>query len=226
MAYLAKHARRKAPSQRRRFTVSAAGALATLVAAPAMANASVWDEVAECESSGNWSINTGNGYYGGLQFSQSTWVGFGGQRFASYAHYASKNEQIYTAQQVLKVQGPGAWPVCSVRAGLTVSNGLAYDTGIGSGGGGGGSTSGDIAVDGILGPQTYGAMEQWLGRPVDRSFGTSDKKALQTKLGVTADGVIGPITVRALQRKVGATVNGVWGSSTTRALQIYLNKVL
>ena len=84
----------------------------------------VWDRVAECESSGRWDINTGNGYYGGLQFYQPTWVGFGGQRYAAYAHQATKLQQIRIAQEVLKVQGPGAWPVCSVRAGLTLSNGL------------------------------------------------------------------------------------------------------
>ncbi|MGB5952870.1 MAG: transglycosylase family protein, partial [Ornithinimicrobium sp.] len=85
----------------------------------------VWDRVAACESSGNWSINTGNGYYGGLQFYQPTWVGYGGREFASYAHLASKSEQIAVARRVLYTQGPGAWPVCSVRAGLTRSNGGA-----------------------------------------------------------------------------------------------------
>jgi uncharacterized protein YgiM (DUF1202 family) len=85
----------------------------------------VWDRVADCESSGNWSINTGNGFYGGLQFWHPTWTSFGGAEFAPYAHQASKLQQITVAQRVLKVQGPGAWPVCSVRAGLTLENGLA-----------------------------------------------------------------------------------------------------
>ncbi|PZU39501.1 MAG: transglycosylase-like protein [Arsenicicoccus sp.] len=84
----------------------------------------VWDRVAHCESTGNWSINTGNGFYGGLQFWHPTWKGFGGQEFAGYAHQATKAEQITVAQRVLRVQGPGAWPVCSVRAGLTMQNGL------------------------------------------------------------------------------------------------------
>ena len=82
----------------------------------------VWDRVAQCESGGNWSINTGNGYYGGLQFSQQTWSGFGGS--GSPAN-ASKAEQIRVAQRTLAVQGPGAWPVCSVLAGLTRANGGA-----------------------------------------------------------------------------------------------------
>jgi LysM repeat protein len=68
-----------------------------------------WDGVAQCESGGNWSINTGNGYYGGLQFSQSTWQAYGGN---GSAHNASKAEQIRVAENVLAGQGVGAWPVC------------------------------------------------------------------------------------------------------------------
>jgi phage-related minor tail protein len=71
-----------------------------------------WDAVAMCESGGNWSINTGNGYYGGLQFSQSTWDAFGGQEFAPRADLATKAEQIAVAERVLVGQGPGAWPTC------------------------------------------------------------------------------------------------------------------
>lgn len=71
-----------------------------------------WDTVARCESSGNWAINTGNGYQGGLQFSPSTWLGYGGGQFASAAHLASKDEQIAVAEKVLAGQGRGAWPVC------------------------------------------------------------------------------------------------------------------
>ncbi|GAA1110432.1 transglycosylase family protein [Kitasatospora arboriphila] len=80
---------------------------------------SIWDKVAQCESGGNWRINTGNGFYGGLQFTARTWKGFGGARYAPLAHQASKSEQIAVAEKVLASQGPGAWPVCSKRAGLT-----------------------------------------------------------------------------------------------------------
>jgi hypothetical protein len=65
-----------------------------------------------CESGGNWSINTGNGYYGGLQFSQQTWAGFGGTAYAARADLATKAEQIAVAERVLAVQGAGAWPTC------------------------------------------------------------------------------------------------------------------
>lgn len=82
------------------------------------ASVSTWDRVAACESGGDWSINTGNGYYGGLQFAQSTWRGYGGTEYAARADLATKAQQIKIAEKVLTGQGPGAWPVCSVRAGL------------------------------------------------------------------------------------------------------------
>jgi resuscitation-promoting factor RpfA len=71
-----------------------------------------WDQVARCESGGNWAINTGNGYHGGLQFSSSTWSGHGGGQYAPAANMASKDEQIAVAERVLASQGRGAWPVC------------------------------------------------------------------------------------------------------------------
>jgi nucleoid-associated protein YgaU len=93
--------------------------LATATSASA-AGSSTWDKVAQCESGGNWSINTGNGYYGGLQFTQSTWRANGGK---GSPQGASKAEQIRVAENVLKTQGPGAWPVCSKKAGLTRGGG-------------------------------------------------------------------------------------------------------
>jgi hypothetical protein len=72
-----------------------------------------WDGLAQCESGGNWSINNGNGFYGGLQFHHQTWVGFGGQQYASYAHLASREQQIAIAEKVLAAQGRGAWPGCT-----------------------------------------------------------------------------------------------------------------
>ncbi|CAI9400722.1 LysM peptidoglycan-binding domain-containing protein [Aestuariimicrobium sp. T2.26MG-19.2B] len=104
-------------------SVVGAGIAMTATAGHASADTGVWDRVAACESSGNWSINTGNGFYGGLQFTQSTWQAYGGTQYAARADLASKSAQIATAQKVLASQGPGAWPVCSVRAGLTSSNG-------------------------------------------------------------------------------------------------------
>src|ERR671916_319175 len=74
-----------------------------------------WTGVAECESGGNWSTNTGNGYYGGLQFSQSTWAGYGGTALAPRADLATPAEQVAIAENVLAGQGIGAWPTCGAR---------------------------------------------------------------------------------------------------------------
>ena len=76
-----------------------------------------WDAIAHCESGGNWTINTGNGYYGGLQFSRSTWRAYGGGRFAPTANQATRAEQIVIAERVRRGQGLGAWPHCGRRAG-------------------------------------------------------------------------------------------------------------
>lgn len=87
-------------------------------AAPAVSNGSTWDALAQCESGGNWAINTGNGYYGGLQFSASTWTGHGGGQYASTANLATREQQIAIAEKVRASQGWGAWPACSSKLGL------------------------------------------------------------------------------------------------------------
>jgi nucleoid-associated protein YgaU len=111
-------------------TRAAAGGLAlaaltaagvALTAAPASAaSAETWDAIAQCESSGNWHINTGNGYYGGLQFLPSTWRAFGGSGSAAAA---SKAQQIVVAERVLANQGWAAWPACSAKLGLSGKSG-------------------------------------------------------------------------------------------------------
>jgi hypothetical protein len=78
----------------------------------------VWDAVAACESGGDWSIDTGNGYYGGLQFAAGTWRAHGGEEFAPMADQATRDQQIAIAERVLDEQGWGAWPSCSRRLGL------------------------------------------------------------------------------------------------------------
>ncbi|MET9394967.1 transglycosylase family protein [Streptomyces sp. NPDC006624] len=87
----------------------------------AAADSGVWDRIAQCESGGNWHINTGNGYYGGLQFAASTWRAYGGTAYAATADRASKSQQIAVATKVQQSQGWGAWPVCSARAGASGS---------------------------------------------------------------------------------------------------------
>ena len=81
-------------------------------AAPASSGGANWSAIAACESGGNWSANTGNGFYGGLQFTQQTWLAYGGGRYASSANLATPAQQIAVAQRVLAGQGIGAWPVC------------------------------------------------------------------------------------------------------------------
>ena len=83
-----------------------------------MRNGASWDALSACESGGNWAINTGNGFYGGVQFNQSTWERHGGLRYAPRADLATREEQIAIAEVTQTVQGWGAWPVCSVRAGV------------------------------------------------------------------------------------------------------------
>jgi len=114
-------AERRGQLTRRGVALGVAGTtvlgLPVLAAAPAFAlssaPASVWEAVARCESSGDWAIDTGNGYYGGLQFSEPTWLGYGGGGYARYANQASPAQQMTIADRVLAGQGWGAWPVCS-----------------------------------------------------------------------------------------------------------------
>jgi LysM repeat protein len=123
--YSGRHRVPSTPSHHAR-TLATIGTAGAVLAAPLVmastaqaASGSTWDRLANCESGGNWAINTGNGYYGGLQFSPSTWRAFGGGQYASSAHRASRAEQIAIAERVLARQGWGAWPACSRKLGLT-----------------------------------------------------------------------------------------------------------
>ncbi|MFI6340097.1 transglycosylase family protein [Streptomyces sp. NPDC050535] len=127
------------PSKATRI-VTLAGVAGVAVAAPLMASGtasaastSEWDTVAQCESGGNWSINTGNGYYGGLQFSASTWSAYGGSAYASTADQASKSQQITVAEKVLAAQGKGAWPSCGTGLSGAAYNGGTSDSSSSSG---------------------------------------------------------------------------------------------
>ncbi|MFJ3977830.1 transglycosylase family protein [Streptomyces sp. NPDC090021] len=117
--------RRVQPSSSRKLATAAGAtgagiAMPLLVSSPASAApVSVWEAVAECESGKNWSINTGNGYHGGLQFSPATWTAHGGTEYAPTADLATKEQQIAVAEKVLANQGPGAWPTCGAKAGLS-----------------------------------------------------------------------------------------------------------
>jgi LysM repeat protein len=114
MAQIRKHARIA-------LGLTAAGVAGTAAllgpASAAQASSVNWDAVAQCESGGNWSISTGNGFYGGLQFTRGTWKAYGGGKYASTANKASRSEQIAIAEKVLRGQGIGAWPVCGRKGG-------------------------------------------------------------------------------------------------------------
>lgn len=86
---------------------------------PPVRDGRAWDAVAQCESGGNWAINTGNGYFGGVQFDQNTWERQGGLRYAQRADLATREEQIAIAEVTRARQGWGAWPVCSGRVGTS-----------------------------------------------------------------------------------------------------------
>ena len=214
------------------FAASATLATGVGLSAPAQAAGSVWDKVAACESGGNWSINTGNGFFGGLQFTPSTWKAFGGGQHAASANRASKATQIAIAKRVLVTQGPGAWPVCSKRAGLTRANGGAATAAPARSAKVSRSTAravpvgGKLAVDGLMGPKTISATQRWIGTARSGVFHSQTVKALQRKVGAGADGVIGPRTMRALQTKIGARRDGTrhLNAATVVAVQKYLNR--
>ncbi|MDO5661409.1 MAG: transglycosylase family protein [Brachybacterium sp.] len=299
--------------------VVAGGAFA--VSVPAQA-ATGWDEVAQCESGGDWSINTGNGYYGGLQFSQSSWEAVDGTNYAPRADLASKDQQIAAGERLLAIQGPGAWPTCGTALSGSGDSGAsadsssadeqqsgsgeseqqsdsgqqeqqssgsdeqqaaedhtqqedsasqdqaepqeqaapeesAQDTGGTDQGGeaeaapttspqnethagpqgapqssapstsadGVPAVSGTLTVDGIKGPKTVTALQEWLGVPQTGEMDEETTLALQAWVGTEQDGDIGPDTVAGLQHEIGAHQNGAEeiDEDTTEVLQAFLN---
>jgi resuscitation-promoting factor RpfA len=99
-------------------TAAAAAPLVAVAAPSHAATVSTWNRLAQCESSGRWHINTGNGYYGGLQISASTWRAYGGRHYALLPSRAGKLQQIHVAERIKAGQGWRAWPSCSARIGL------------------------------------------------------------------------------------------------------------
>jgi hypothetical protein len=110
-----------APMQATIQPVATPGPVAPPAPAPVVTfdGGTVWDQLAQCESGGNWAINTGNGYYGGLQFSYGTWLGYGGGEFAEYAHLATREQQIIVAERLHAARGFAPWPACSAKLGLS-----------------------------------------------------------------------------------------------------------
>ena len=229
-------ARKRRPLRNRAIgltlAVSATLITAASLSSSAKAAGSVWDGVAACESGGSWAINTGNGYYGGIQFSASTWTAFGGTRYAVSANRASKAEQIAIAQRVLVVQGPGAWPGCGKRAGLTRTNGAALAPAVPAVTVSRSRTRraivthAHLAVSGRMSPRLIRAIQRWVGTAQNGNFDPTTVKALQRRVGTGADGVIGPRTMRALQVRINAHRDGArhLNVATVAALQRYFNR--
>ncbi|MGH3624470.1 MAG: transglycosylase family protein [Sciscionella sp.] len=131
------------------------GAPMALAAAPANADSVNWDAIAQCESGGNWNTSTGNGYSGGLQFSQSTWQANGG---SGSPQNASREQQIQVAENVKASQGLGAWPVCGSKGGSTAS----YDSGSSSSGSSssGSDSSSSSSAEGSTSTQQSAPVQQ------------------------------------------------------------------
>ncbi|WP_225838263.1 transglycosylase family protein [Streptomyces sp. NK08204] len=196
-----------------RTTAALAGAvlLAPLGLLAATGNAAaadngVWDRIARCESGGNWHINTGNGYYGGLQFSAGTWRAYGGTAYAPRADLASRSAQITVATKVQHAQGWDAWPVCAARAGAA---GSAPATA--SSGSAGTNTAEQSAATGSTAPESSATTKAAPRRPAK----TPDHPAAHTDRG-TPHGSRGDYTVRE-----GDTLSAVAARHGTSWQRIY-----
>ena len=214
MSYVPKHAAARKPSIGVRIAgvcavagAAVAGGLSNSPAASA-APSNVWDRVAACESGGNWKISTGNGYYGGLQFSASSWRAAGGTKYASLPHHATKGQQIATAQTLLRMQGPGAWPTCSRKAGLTRANGLASGSSAVAAKKAPAKKVVNYAPRAFMNREQNRNLNEWLGLARTPFMNKTSVVALQKKVGVKADGVVGKNTVRAVERLIGAKLTG------------------
>ena len=204
-------------------SATVAGGIAT-PSSPAQAS-SVWDRVAACESGGNWHISTGNGFYGGLQFTNQTWAGFGGPRVRlTRGPRHAGVPQIAVAQKVLASQGPGAWPRLqrqgrsghaataarspSVSRSTTRSPIKAHGTNAAYHGG-------RLAVDGVMGPNTTRALQRWIGTSADGVFGPRRLAPCSTRSACT-------LTARSAcqhasapcQTRIGTSHDGALATST------------
>ena len=191
--YNAKHRVATPATKVRRTFMTAVVGGATLIGGMAAgapqaqaAGGGVWDRVAACESGGNWKTSTGNGYHGGLQFSKSSWRAAGGTRYASMPHHATKAQQIAVAKNLLRSQGPGAWPVCSRKAGLTRANGMS----------GGGSVAASRSTKRVAKKHTSNHV----------GLSRAEVRKLQRKVGARVDGIVGPETVRKTERYLGLRI--------------------
>ncbi|SES30210.1 LysM domain-containing protein [Streptomyces sp. yr375] len=164
----------------------------------AAADGGVWDRIAQCESGGNWSINTGNGYYGGLQFSAGTWRAYGGTAYASTADKASKAQQISIAAKVQNAQGWGAWPTCSARAGAYGSAPTNGSSGTGSSSSGTSGSTESSSSKSYSGSSKSGSSRSSSskGTEASESSQSSERSTSETSRGTSRGTSHGDYTVR------------------------------
>jgi len=189
---------------------------AVLLGTTGTANAATvnWDAIAGCESGGNWHINTGNGFYGGLQFTQGTWAGYGGTAYAARADLASREQQITVAERTLAKQGIGAWPVCGAKAGSATSAGKS----------GGSSKSGASAKSG--GSTRSGASTKKNSTGSNSKGNTTTRKSPSstTAPAAPASSTAGHYTVRPgdtlSEIAIGHHVAGGWQALYSRNVSV------
>lgn len=224
MAYTPKHAAPRR-SLRRNVGVGLVGAAtatmgAGMIAPPAQAaEAGVWDRLAQCEAGGNWHINTGNGFYGGLQFTLSSWKAAGGTAYAARPDLASREGQIAAGQRLLALQGPGAWPVCSVKAGLTRGTGGANAAP---------KVSTAPKPKAAVAPAAQTAKPQQAvvkpaapvvpAKPAAGKLQAAETRAVQNWVGVNS-GSWNAESIASLQRKIGAEATGRTDVQTIAAVE-------
>ena len=212
-------------SRRIALTLGGGAVLATGVIATSGQEAhaaSGWDGVAECESGGDWSINTGNGYYGGLQFSAETWAGHGGTEYAPTADQASKSQQIAVAERVLDNQGAGAWPNCGkfLSGGADTSSKPAKETQEKA-------PKKEKKQDAPKQEKRQDTSERKQDAPKQKksdapkraSKGTVGAPDLSVAGTLEVDGKMGPKTITALQDWLGVEQTGEMNEETIIALQ-------
>ncbi|MDN0200883.1 transglycosylase family protein [Streptomyces sp. S.PNR 29] len=175
--------------------IVAAGVTGSAIAIPLLgasgasaADGTAWDRVAECETGGAWSENSGNGYYGGLQLSQEDWEKYGGLEYAASADQASRSQQISVAEKILADQGVGAWPTCGLLSGLSKDSGsVDVDTGVGDEGSSGKSDSSDSPglLDSLTSPDSSSSSSS--SSPSASPDKSSDTKGEAGKSGTSSD---------------------------------------
>ncbi|MEH0422174.1 transglycosylase family protein [Streptomyces sp. B21-083] len=179
----------------------------------AAADSGVWDRIAQCESGGNWHINTGNGYYGGLQFSAGTWRAYGGTAYAATADGASRSQQISVATKVQGAQGWGAWPTCSARAGAAGSAPAASGSDSGSDSG---SSATSRSTKKSTTPSTGQSARKATGSGESAASEAPSKAPERSPAHTGRSSSRGDYTVR-----VGDTLSGIAARYTTTWQHIY-----